>query len=268
MPEMHTLVLNGQAYTVTDPNAARVDNASVGDGVWSAKHIVDTLCPPFSREGELIKCSPVEGYPLEAVTCIPESAPVTGLTLRCTGKNLWDFKSGLSQCRGISAASGADVIRYGYIVTLPPGTYTVSGEVLAGTNYVYFNPINLSTLVMGALTYFITNAGATTAKVTLQAGQGLFFYNANAAASQSVSETVFYENVNIQIQEGSSATAYEPFGKAYTASFATPFSGEYHWEGVTAQKGENHIFSSAGTTKVSGRWDLPSLLEQGGILNV
>ena len=282
MPEMHTLVLNGQAYTVTDPNAARVDNTSVGDGVWSAKHIVDTLCPPFSREGEIIKCSPVEGYPLEVVTCIPESAPVTGLTLHCTGKNLWDFKSGLSQCRGISASSGADVIRYGYIVKLPPGTYTISGEVLAGTNYLYFNPINLNTLVMGALNYFITSTGATTAKVTLQEGQGLYFYNANSAATQAVSETVFYNNVNIQIEAGNTKTDYEPYqGKVRTVTLPAPVSGGiYNWETgifediygggggagepqhIEPLPGINYLWSSVGETEVNGSADINGVIEK------
>lgn len=268
MPEMHTLVLNGQNYTITDPGAARVNNTAVGDGVWSAKTIVDRLCPAFSAENRLVRCNPVEGYPLEVVTHIPENQPVTELTLRCTGKNLWDFKSGLSQCRGISAASGADVIRYGFIVTLPPGEYTISGEVLSGVNYLYFNPINLDTLVMGALTYFITSAGATTTKVNLQEGFGLYFYNANSSANAEVSEKAFYENVNIQIQAGSVATAYEPFGEEKTVAFSAPFTGDYHWENIFARQGENTYFCNQGTTTVAGRLDLPALLTKGGLANV
>lgn len=267
MPQMHTLVLGGQSYTISDPNAARMDNTTVGDAAWSGKTIIDRLCPAFRVEKPMVICDPVEGYPLEVITRVPAENPVTQLTLRRTGKNLWDFKNGISQCRGISGTSGEDVIRYGCIVTLPPGTYTVSAQVNAGTNYIYFNPINLETLVMGNLTYFITNTGATTVKVDLQEGYGLFFYNANLSDLKTT-QKIFLENVDIQIQRGTVATPYQSFGEEKTVLFSAPFSGDYRWEPVIAGAGENHIFSSTGTTCVTGRLDLASLLEKGGLLNV
>lgn len=42
--------INDQAVTATNP--------------WSSKNIVDRLCPPFEVEGNLVTCTPVEGYPL------------------------------------------------------------------------------------------------------------------------------------------------------------------------------------------------------------
>ena len=272
--------------TITTPIArhAVTDDSAVDKKPWSSKNTVDKLCPSFTERGALVTCNPVEGYPLEVVTRLPDSEPgVTSLTLYHAGKNLWNFKSGLSQCRGVSASSGADVIRYGYIVTLPPGTYTVSGQVLSGSNYIYFNPIHLETLVMGALTYFITHSGATTAKVTLQENQGLFFYNANTAATEDESKKIFYENVNIQIEAGNTATAYEPYkGKVKTITFPEPFSsGIYNWVtgefeaiggggGVideTAQPicgffGDNNIWSSNGETEVRGKTDPTAIIKK------
>jgi len=268
MAQMHTLVLNGQSYALTDASAARIDDTVVGEDAWSAKKLIDTLCPAFHTTGGIVNCTPVEGYPLEVVTQIPEAQPVDSLTLRQTGKNLWDFKSGLGPCRGVSASSGADILRYGYIVTLPPGTYTVSAQVVTPGDYIYFNPIDLDTLIMGALTYFITGDGtAVTTVVTLKEGQGLYFYDAGrtdmtSAAHLAMAKKAFYENVNIQIQEGKVATPYTPFGQTHTVTLDAPFSIRYSWPAVIARAGENCIYSSGGQTTVSGREDIRQLLKE------
>ena len=70
MEKIHTLTVNGQAYTLEDPTAARIDNAAVGEGAWSGRQIVSRLCPPFSQKGATVVCTPVEGYPLGVVSHI------------------------------------------------------------------------------------------------------------------------------------------------------------------------------------------------------
>ena len=153
MKKMNTITINGVVYTVDDPDAAHINDDVVGSGAWSSKNTLDKLCPKFSEVGTVATCEPLAECPADVTTRIPSGYnAINALTLTHTGKNLWDFKSGLSQCTGISGSTGNEVVRYGYIVTLPPGTYTVSGEVVAGSNYIYFNPINIDTLLMGALT--------------------------------------------------------------------------------------------------------------------
>ena len=68
--EMKTLTVNGQTYTVADPDAAHIDDTSVGDKAWSSKNIVDKLCPAFEVSGAEVSCEPVEGYPLQVVSHI------------------------------------------------------------------------------------------------------------------------------------------------------------------------------------------------------
>ena len=108
MKELKTLIVNGNEYTVTDPNAARIDDALVGQATWSGRNIVDRLCPAFSESGAVATCQPVEGYPLEVISHIqpvqagsgdpsPDNIrPITGHTqvklTRC-GKNLSQYKS-------------------------------------------------------------------------------------------------------------------------------------------------------------------------------
>ena len=43
---------------------AVIDDTTVGTGAWSAKHLVDVLCPPLKETGNPVVCYPVENYPL------------------------------------------------------------------------------------------------------------------------------------------------------------------------------------------------------------
>lgn len=46
---------------------AVIDDTTVGTDAWSAKHIIDTLCPPLEATGNPVTCEPVAGYPLGVV---------------------------------------------------------------------------------------------------------------------------------------------------------------------------------------------------------
>lgn len=43
---------------------AVIDDTTVGTDAWSAKHLVDVLCPPLEETGNPVQCYPVVGYPL------------------------------------------------------------------------------------------------------------------------------------------------------------------------------------------------------------
>ena len=46
---------------------AVIDDTTVGTDAWSAKHIIDALCPPLEATGNPVTCEPVAGYPLGVV---------------------------------------------------------------------------------------------------------------------------------------------------------------------------------------------------------
>ena len=46
---------------------AVIDDSTVGTDAWSAKHLVDMLCPPLDETGNPVQCYPVENYPLGVV---------------------------------------------------------------------------------------------------------------------------------------------------------------------------------------------------------
>lgn len=67
-----TLTQSGQAADakVTGDELATkavIDDTAVGTDAWSAKHIIDTLCPPLDETGNPVQCYPVENYPLGVV---------------------------------------------------------------------------------------------------------------------------------------------------------------------------------------------------------
>lgn len=47
---------------------AVIDDTTVGTDAWSAKHLVDVLCPPLEETGNPIVCCPMANYPLGVVT--------------------------------------------------------------------------------------------------------------------------------------------------------------------------------------------------------
>lgn len=265
------------------------DDVIAGDTAWSSKRIVETVCPTFSESGALVSCTPLFGSIVEVITRFPETENgITSLSLHHTGKNLWDFKSGMDVCRGISGGTGGDILRYGYIVELPPGTYTISAEVVTAGDYIYFNPINLDTLVMGALTYFHTGQSTVApVRVTLNERQGLYFYDAGRlnttnAGHRALAEKAFYENLNIQIEAGTVATPYEQYwGYWAGVNFGTPiYGGSFNWITglLTEDNGQEHqfspryllrwrpgttyLYSSAGLTEVSGWSDPNAIIEK------
>lgn len=64
-----TLTQSGQAADAKvtgDALATKavIDDTTVGTDAWSAKHLVDVLCPPIEETGNPVQCYPVENYPL------------------------------------------------------------------------------------------------------------------------------------------------------------------------------------------------------------
>ena len=104
------------------------DDDAVNGKPWTSLKIVDTLCAPFTAEGNPVTCTPVEGYPLSVQASweprqegegdpSPENVrPITGMdsvkVTRC-GKNLLKFPYSSTEgpsaiYNGIDAQIGED----------------------------------------------------------------------------------------------------------------------------------------------------------------
>lgn len=124
-----TLTQSGQAADAkaTGDELARkavIDDTTVGPDAWSAKHLVDMLCPPISETGNPMVCYPVAGYPLGCkVSWEPTQEgsgdpspdnirPISGrdsVKVERCGENLLD----VAQCRAATPSTA-----YGLTVTV------------------------------------------------------------------------------------------------------------------------------------------------------
>lgn len=106
---------------VTGDELARkavIDDTTVGTDAWSAKHLVDMLCPPISETGNPMVCYPVAGYPLGCKVSWEPTQQGEGTPYPAGGgPNLLD----ISQC---TATVGKP---YGVTITIDGDVFKVSG---------------------------------------------------------------------------------------------------------------------------------------------
>lgn len=118
-----TLSQSGKAADakVTGDELARkavIDDTTVGPDAWSAKHLVDMLCPPISETGNPMVCYPVAGYPLGCKVSWEPTQEGEGTPYPAGGgPNLLD----ISQC---TATVGKP---YGVTITIDGDVFKISG---------------------------------------------------------------------------------------------------------------------------------------------
>lgn len=226
------------------------DKKCTEKNTWSAKNIVDKLCPPISETGLVVQFEAVEGYPLEVSA--KESGDIDGVSVTVCAKNLYDAvsypmtpKNMIRYASGNAASStsysatldfipcehlrGRDIsIRYAPIITSPSGS-------TAGIAFYDENKIYLS--------------GYIYAQVTVP----------EAAVYMRFSINTEYED-EAQIELGNVVTDYEPYFKnTFTAS--NDASGAFiPVPGIVGRSGLTTIFAYDGAgkvtdVKVSGRAD-------------
>ena len=99
--DMHPVILRNVAPGTKDLDAvnkgqldaaigtrAKIDDENVGADSWSSKNIVERLCPSFEKEGLLVQCESVEGYPV--AISFESSGETPDHMLTVCGKNLYD----------------------------------------------------------------------------------------------------------------------------------------------------------------------------------
>ena len=231
---------SGEITQLKDDVAAITPDDTVVDGKpWTSKKTVDSLCMPIEETGNPVQVYPVEGYPLGVkVSLEPTQAgsgdpspdnirPITGRdavsVTRC-GKNLFSTKNGIGvSTAGITNATiednrivlsridGGTWLAYRAYFDIPAGIYTVSvqatcsDEAFTPTLSIYYRDKDTG------VTRVITSINGTGAK-TIEVPDGNFvgFYaHLSLDVSYTGERTVEYSN--IQLELGSTATAYEAY---------------------------------------------------------
>jgi hypothetical protein len=237
--------------TVTTPLArhAVTDDTCVSQKPWSSKNTVDMLCPSFEESGAIVACEPVEGYPL-TVTASAEATKI----IRC-GKNLWDFKSDVSEVI-YYVSDGAARGKWGYEVKLPPGTYRIHAESVAESftnKYIYCYIVDKDNNYI-ATQYIVANNTLQYPTVKIEEGQKLQISNAalDSTNPPDNSNKMFKNQFNIQIEKGNAYTPYEPYrGEDFAVG-----------EEIPAISGVNYLYADNGEIEVNGRSDITAIINE------
>ena len=264
MKKIKTLTVNGITYAVTDPTAPRIDDSVLGDAPWSAKKIVDTLCPAFTKTGNMITCTPVEGYPLS----VAADAEATAIT-RC-GKNLIGFAnfSGITGTGNTQSHQGGiftktftghlsttwlltnNCMAHARNMSVPPGTYVFHMNLIEST-------LGSGDNIKGIYAVVALEDGST---INLKDGEAVTLTQKGAitqfrVTTSQIQSVGAYIKFTLQLEAGSTATAYEPY---ISEEFAPG-------ESVPALAGINTLWAESGTVTVTGRADPTyAVLETGG----
>jgi hypothetical protein len=231
-------VFDGEKGEKGDNNT---DDSTIGDYPWSSKKILDTICYPIEEAGPVVSCEPVEGYPLEI------TADENATTITQCGKNLWNFKTGVSVVNYTTTA-GVYTERYGYRVKLPAGTYTAHAELVKdlGSSYKYvYGYIVKDNGDMVKTAHLVAAGDITTRTITLKEDECYLICHGYSmtSISESQANNLFNNGWNIQIEAGKTKTPYEAYsGNTFTIG-----------ETITANSGVNYLFADKGNITVKGR---------------
>lgn len=183
-------------------DGTQIDDTTVGPDAWSSKHIVDMLCPPISETGNPVQCYPVAGYPLGCKVSWEPTQAGTGEPYPAGGgKNLWGNllqNTFVSQQGVASGYAGAKTTQK--IPCAEGDSYTLSAA-----NSFAPAPGNVGVLAFFDETDAVLSRVANTYQkaFTLTAPANTAYVRASCYAETDADK--------VQLEKGSTATAYAPY---------------------------------------------------------
>ena len=202
MPSDYSQAMKDIGTLKNQMQRAYPDDSTIGDKPWSSKHIIDMLFPPLEESGNPVVCYPVAGYPLGVKASWEPVQEGTGTPYPAGGgKNLWGDliqNTFVSQQGFSSGYSGAKTT--GKIPCSEGDDYTLS----CATSFAAA-PGNI-----GVLAYFdASDTMLTSAANTYQRA-----FTLKAPANAAYLRASCYKETdadNVQLEKGSTATAYSPY---------------------------------------------------------
>ena len=238
MNYIHTIRVGEQDYAI----GTVIDDATLGEHTWSARNIVDRLCPSFTEKGAMVTCQPVAGYPL-TVTAEEGATTVT----RC-GKNLLadDWKEFDHWVQVPNTDKNQKTFSLDF---LRPGTYCLWLD-RSGVVYVRLEKSTDNGITWVEELYFSTDKSNKPVTFVVKPEEGVrrrIWCSGGAEADGS-----FKRITHMQIEWGSSKTEAEPYhGETFQVGEAVP-----------ALPGVNHLFADVGEVTVTGKADPSAMIEK------
>lgn len=276
--------------TASTPMAGHVvtDDTKVSKSPWSSKGTVDKLCPSFEESGTAVRCEPVEGYPLQVVSNLPESVDgYTSASISHGGKNILDpeayKKASLTDGRvslsgdifTVNFTSGGVHVNQNFNskrVVTQPGTYTIS-----------FTPVNTTSFGLTVILYRASDKSQISFSQLTASGAHHYTFTVNEPFIISIAGNSAYygqHSFRVQLEVGSTATDYEAFTApdVHSVSFPQISGGTFDWstgkltdvggavsqyepQQIVAKPSVNTIISETGEVQVSGKADPVRVIE-------
>lgn len=151
----------------------------------------------------------IYGNSIQNGTPSPES-PVEVQSVGDKTKNLFNNDTSLLGQVTYYNSSGSTGTRIGYKILLPPGTYTAHAEGTANAQYIYGCINSADNKYISGVSIVVHN-NTQTVTFTINEGDVLYLYNGSSNLNVNIAKELF-SSFNIQIEEGTKATDYEPYG--------------------------------------------------------
>ena len=183
-------------------DGTQIDDTTVGPDAWSSKHIVDMLCPPLEETGNPVVFYPVADYPLGVTASWKPTQAGTGEPYPAGGgKNLWGNliqNTFVSQQGFAPGYTGAKTTQK--IPCAEGDSYTLSAA-----NSFAPAPGNVGVLAFFDETdaMLLRVANAYQKALTLTAPANTAYVRASCYAETDADK--------VQLEKGSTATAYAPY---------------------------------------------------------
>lgn len=271
-------------------NVRMTDDSCAGELPWSGRHIADVLCPPFTETAAAVTCTPVAGYPLlvtaqdgaTVTRCgknlldvqsadayhtnavqksVTMTRTATGMRLECVAAKTdgW-LRFGFCLGKRKDWAGKTITVTAKYSSGMTHSGTSLGGSLFgtnvkptpAGKDPIYNNGgyigtagdcKNLSAVTSKPITYTVTGEEE-------WEYIGLAYYFVLGGAMEA-GDVVHISDIQVEI--GTTATAYEPFRCADT--FA---AGEQ----IPALPGVNTLYADGGEITVAGRADPVRVMEK------
>lgn len=229
-------------------DAPQIDDTTVTDSApWSSKHIIDTLCPPLEEAGNPVVCYPVENYPLGVTASWKPTQAGTGEPYPAGGgKNLWGNliqNTFVSQQGFAPGYTGAKTTQK--IPCAEGDSYTLSAA-----NSFAPAPGNIGVLAFFDETDAMLLRVANTYQkaFTLTAPANTAYVRASCYAETDADK--------VQLEKGSTATAYAPYENI------RPISGR---DSVKVERCGENLLNIAPFTKLTNKGITYEYVTNGGV---
>ena len=217
---------DGTGYELGESGVQIDDTKTALDTTWSSENIVSRICPPFTVEGAVVTCNPVEGSRLNTVVQI---RPIQEGTGDPSPENIrpihgWDAVNIIQRSgKNLFSNNFTDYTKpfdyYVKKIKVPNGQYiasvTLKGEALTGFTVGIADSGDRYTKFQN-FSAILTAAGETESIIrTVKNNQLVLCIYLNPAGQAEFDE--LFNTYEIQLEYGSSSTEYQPYcGETFT----------------------------------------------------